>query len=81
MPRCEPIAERYYGDPDKRSLKNYDDDDSLGDTPPIGHVRYDYQILEQLDYTRKLVPIMVRIPLTIGEDILAHLHEEGTAED
>ena len=50
MPRCEPIAERYYGDPKKWSLQSYDDDDSFGDTPPLGYVRFEYQILEKLNF-------------------------------
>ena len=52
MPRCEPIAERYYGDPSKWSLQAYDDDNSFGETPPIGYVRYEYQILEELNYEK-----------------------------
>ena len=49
MPRCEPIAERYYG-AFLWSLLAYDDQDSSGETPPIGYVRFDYQILEELKF-------------------------------
>ena len=54
MPRCEPIAERYYNDPKKWSLSNYDDDDCFGgdfnEFPPMGYIRFEYKIAEALDY-------------------------------
>ena len=30
MPRCEPIAERFYNNPKKWSISSYDDDDAFG---------------------------------------------------
>ena len=50
MPRCEPIAERYYGAPKKWSLLAYDDDDSFGETPPIGYVQFEYLMLDKLSF-------------------------------
>ena len=51
MPRCEPIAARYYGnDFSKWSLQAYDDDMAFEETPPLGYVRYEYQMLDQLDH-------------------------------
>ena len=56
MPRCEPIAERFYNDPNKWSLSRYDDDDCFGgdinDLPILGYVQYEYKILESLDYRK-----------------------------
>ena len=66
MPRCEPIAERYYGDPGKWSLQAYDDDNSFGETPPIGYVRHQYQMLDQVDY--------------IEGNLFRLFHEESTTE-
>ena len=55
MPRCEPIAERFYNDPKKWSLTSYHDEDCFGgdvnDRPPMGYIRFEYQIAESLDYT------------------------------
>ena len=54
MPRCEPIAERFYNDPKKWSLSSYDDDDCFGgdinELPPMGYIRFEYKIAESLDY-------------------------------
>ena len=54
MPRCEPIAERYYNNPKKWSLSSYDDDDCFGgdagELPPMGYVRFEYKIAEMLNY-------------------------------
>ena len=50
MPRCEPIAERFYNNPMKWSLSAYDDEDSFGELPPLGYVRFEYQILEELNF-------------------------------
>ena len=54
MPRCEPIAERFCNDPNKRSLSLYDDEDCFGgdkqDLPPQGYTRFEYKIAESLDY-------------------------------
>ena len=50
MPRCEPIAERFYGNPKKWSLSEYDDDNSFGEVPPLGYVRFEYQIVEKLKF-------------------------------
>ena len=54
MPRCEPIAERFYNDPKKWSLSSYDDDDCFGgdinQLPPMGYIRFEYKIAESLDY-------------------------------
>ena len=50
MPRCEPIAERFYNDPKRWSLSEYDDDDPFGDTPLLGYVGFGYQILEKLKF-------------------------------
>ena len=50
MPRCEPIAERFYHSPKKWSLSAYDDEDSFGELPPLGYVRFEYQILEELKF-------------------------------
>ena len=54
MPRCEPIAERFYNDPKKWSLSSYDDDDCFGgdinDLPPMGYIQFEYKIAECLDF-------------------------------
>ena len=56
MPRCEPVAERFYNDPKKWSLSSYDDDDDdcfggdINDLPPIGYIQFEYKIAELLDY-------------------------------
>ena len=54
MPRCEPIAERFYNDPKKWSLSSYDDEDCFGgdinDLPLMGYIQYEYKIAESLDY-------------------------------
>ena len=50
MPRCEPIAERFYNDPMKWSLSAYDDEDSFGELPPLGYARFEYRIAEELDF-------------------------------
>ena len=54
MPRCEPIAERFYNDPKKWTLSSYDDDDCFGgdinELPPMGYIRFEYKIAESLDY-------------------------------
>ena len=54
MPRCEPIAKRFYDDPKKWSLTSYHDEDCFGgdvnDRPPMGYIRFEYQIAESLDY-------------------------------
>ena len=54
MPRCEPIAERFYNDPKKWSLSSYDDNDCFGgdinDLPPMGYIQFEYKIAESLDY-------------------------------
>ena len=54
MPRCEPIAERFYNDPKKWSLSSYDDDDCFGgdisDLPPMGYIQFEYRIAESLDF-------------------------------
>ena len=54
MPRCEPIAERFYNDPKKWSLSSYHDEDCFGgdvnDLPPMGYIRFEYKIAESLDY-------------------------------
>ena len=50
MPRCEPIAERFYANPKKWSMSEYDDEDSFGDLPPLGYVRFEYQIVEKLKF-------------------------------
>ena len=54
MPRCEPIAERFYNDPNKWSLSSYDDEDCYGgdinDLPLMGYIQYEYRIAESLDY-------------------------------
>ena len=56
MPRCEPIAERFYNDPNKWSLSRYDDEDCFGgdinDLPIMGYVQYEYKIVESLDYRK-----------------------------
>ena len=51
MPRCEPIAERFYASPKKWSMSEYDDEDSFGDLPPLGYVRFEYQIVEELKFS------------------------------
>ena len=54
MPRCEPIAERFYNDPNKWSLALYDDEDCFGgdtnDLPPLGYVQFEYKLAEALDH-------------------------------
>ena len=54
MPRCEPIAGRFYNDPKKWSLSSYDDDDCFGgditDLPPMGYIQFEYRIAESLDF-------------------------------
>ena len=54
MPRCEPIAERFYNNPKKWSISSYDDDDCFGgdvtDLPPMGYIRFEYGITEKLNF-------------------------------
>ena len=54
MPRCEPIAERFYNDPKKWSISAYDDDDCFGgdatELPPLGYARFEYKISEELKF-------------------------------
>ena len=58
MPRCEPIAERFYNDPKKWSLSSYDDDDDdcfggdINDLPPMGYIQFEYKIAESLDFRK-----------------------------
>ena len=52
MPRCEPIAQRFYNDPMKWALSAYDEEDSFGELPPLGFARFEYRIAEELDFER-----------------------------
>ena len=35
-----------YGNPKEVVIAGYDDDDSFGELPPLGYVRFEYQIVE-----------------------------------
>ena len=51
MPRCEPIDEVYYEQPDKWSMTECDDiRGSVGGVPPLGFVQWEHQLLDRLSF-------------------------------
>ena len=50
MPRCDAIPQRYLDDPEKWALSNIDDARAPLETPPLGPVRWEYLLLDQLSH-------------------------------
>ena len=50
MPRCDAIPQRYIEDPERWTLSSIDDLRSPPEIPPVGRVRWEYTLLDQLSH-------------------------------
>ena len=50
MPRCDAIPQRYLEIPERWNLSNIDDARAPQEIPPLGRVRWEYQLLDQLSH-------------------------------
>ena len=50
MPRCDAIPERYIEDPERWNLSKIDDVRAPPEVPPVGRVRWEYILLDQLSH-------------------------------
>ena len=50
MPRCDAIPDRYLEDPERWNLSRIDDLRSPSEVPPVGRVRWEYLLLDQLSH-------------------------------
>ena len=50
MPRCDAIPQRYIEDPERWNLSKIDDVRAPPEVPPVGRVRWEYTLLDQLSH-------------------------------
>ena len=50
MPRCDAVPQRYLDDPERWALTNIDDARGPQETPPLGPVRWEHLLLDQLSH-------------------------------
>ena len=50
MPRCDAIPQRYIEDPERWNLSDIDDVRAPQEIPPLGRVRWEYLLLDQLSH-------------------------------
>ena len=50
MPRCDAIPQRYIEDPERWNLSSIDDVRAPQEIPPLGRVRWEYLLLDQLSH-------------------------------
>ena len=50
MPRCDAVPQRYIEDPERWNLSKIDDVRAPQEIPPLGRVRWEYLLLDQLSH-------------------------------
>ena len=52
MPRCDAIPQRHFDDPERWALSNIDDVRAAEEIPPLGQVRWECLLLDQLSHEK-----------------------------